>query len=164
MWLGFSPGVPPVLFCTFLESHGSVLPKPHFWFSKSPDHAPYFESKLSRIFKTRGNNEWMLYCKYLEFCYFIIMLPNLSMCQEWSLLLTSFFAVTITSRTFRMLSTCFVVLLLRSTNLDLYQESISCRISFLLIWSPGNVITFCYKVCFFNKLNSPQNINNKINP
>lgn len=40
-----SPGILLVLFCTFPESHGSVLPKPHFWFSKSPSHAPYFESK-----------------------------------------------------------------------------------------------------------------------
>lgn len=40
-----SPGVLLVLFCTFPESHGSVLPKPHFWFSESPNHAPYFESK-----------------------------------------------------------------------------------------------------------------------
>ncbi len=127
--------------------------------------------KISRIFKTRGNNEWMLYCNHFEYCYFTIMFPNLSMCQEWSLILTSFFAVTITSRTLRILSTCFDVLLLRSSNLVLYQESISCRKMVLLIWSPGNVVTFCYKVCcccflfvFSNKLNSPQNVNKKINP
>lgn len=65
--------------------------------------------------------------------------------KERSLILTSFFAVTISSLTLRTLSTCFVVLLLRSSNLFLYQESISCRqmkSSFVNMETIGSVVTY----------------------